>query len=82
MKYCVAKCSKKNQQIIASSIQKDIVHACTKETTGAILIDELHDISHKEQMAFILCYVDKRGIVRERFIGIIYVTDTFALSLK
>ncbi|XP_078166184.1 uncharacterized protein LOC144560818 [Carex rostrata] len=37
---------------------------------------------NKEQMAVLLCYVDKRGHVLEQFIRIVHVTDTTALSLK
>ena len=33
-------------------------------------------------MAVVLRYVDKRGIVTKRFLGIVHVADTFALSLK
>lgn len=62
-----------NQQMIAPSIQKDIIHACAKEITNSIIddlghdlfgipVDESRDISHKEQMAFVLCYSDKRGL--------------------
>ncbi|XP_059315641.1 uncharacterized protein LOC132066332 [Lycium ferocissimum] len=75
------------------SIQKDIVDSCAKETIKAIiedldedyfgiLVDELKDISHKEQMAIVLRYVNKEGEVVERFVGIIHVSDTSARSLK
>ena len=33
-------------------------------------------------MAVVLRYVDKKGIVTERFLGIVHVADTSALSLK
>jgi Domain of unknown function (DUF4371) len=33
-------------------------------------------------MVVLLRYVDKRGLILERFIGIVHVTDTTALSLK
>ncbi|XP_075651588.1 uncharacterized protein LOC142622058 [Castanea sativa] len=48
----------------------------------SILVDESRDISIKEQMAIVLHYVDKKGIVKERFLGIVHVADTSALSLK
>ena len=48
----------------------------------SILIDEYHDISMKDQMAVLLRYVNKRGQIVERFIGIEHVTSTTALSLK
>ncbi|CAN0873359.1 hypothetical protein LINGRAHAP2_LOCUS10354 [Linum grandiflorum] len=51
-------------------IQKDIVHALAAETTKliikdlgndvfSILVDEARDVSVKEQMAMVVCYVDK-----------------------
>ena len=48
----------------------------------SILIDESRDISTKEKMVVALRYVDKKGHVVERFLGIEHVTDTSALSLK
>ena len=48
----------------------------------SILVDESRDISIKEQMAIVLRYVVKKGIVTERFLGIVHVADTSALSLK
>ena len=46
----------------------------------SILVDESCDISMKEQMAIVLRYVDKKGIVTKRFLGIVHVAS--ALSLK
>ncbi|KAH9792980.1 TTF-type domain-containing protein [Citrus sinensis] len=82
-----------NNMLIAPSIQKDIVRACSIETTNAIirdvgdalfsvLIDESRDASMKEQMAVVLQYVDKNGSVIECFIGLKHVTSTTAISLK
>ncbi|XP_058215291.1 uncharacterized protein LOC131326509 [Rhododendron vialii] len=48
----------------------------------SILLDDYRDVSTKEQMAVTLRYVDKRGCVVERFVGIKHVTSTSALSLK
>ncbi|KAG5583353.1 hypothetical protein H5410_053980 [Solanum commersonii] len=82
-----------NDMMICSTIQKDIVEACAKETTKAIiedldgdyfgiLVDESKDVSHKEQMALILRYVNKSGMVIEQFLGIVHVNDTSSQSLK
>nr|XP_009783286.1 PREDICTED: uncharacterized protein LOC104231920 [Nicotiana sylvestris] len=62
----------KNDIMICPSIQKDIVSSCAKETLKAIvedlngdyfgiLVNESKDVSHKEQMALVLCYVNKEG---------------------
>ena len=47
-----------------------------------ILVDELHDISVKEQMSLILRYINKKGIIIEGFLGIVHVASTATLSLK
>ncbi|KAH0654153.1 hypothetical protein KY285_032176 [Solanum tuberosum] len=89
----VLKKAPKNDQMTSHKIQKDIVIACKLETIKAImedlngdyfslLVDESCDISRKEQMAIVLRYVDRKGSVVERFIGIIHVHDTSALCLK
>ncbi|KAL9673239.1 hypothetical protein QQ045_029493 [Rhodiola kirilowii] len=82
-----------NHQLTCPSIQKDIISACASETTKviicdvgnklfSILIDEARDSSIKEQMAIVLRFVDDCGVVKERFVGVIHVVDTTALSLK
>ncbi|XP_076936176.1 uncharacterized protein LOC143603180 [Bidens hawaiensis] len=58
-----------NNQMTSPSIQKE-------------LFDESRDISKKEQMAVVLRYVDKLGFVKQRFIGLVHVMETTALSLK
>nr|XP_009780052.1 PREDICTED: uncharacterized protein LOC104229163 [Nicotiana sylvestris] len=74
-------------------IQKAIVSACAQETVKAIindldrdyfgiLVDESKDISHHEQISFVLRYVEKKGQVNESFIGLVRVGDTSAKLLK
>ncbi|XP_075664911.1 uncharacterized protein LOC142634498 [Castanea sativa] len=83
----------KNSKLTHPDIQKYIVNAVAYKTTNAIiedlgseffsiLVDESRDISIKEQLAVVLHYVDKKGIVTERFLGIVHVADTSTLSLK
>jgi hypothetical protein len=48
----------------------------------AILADESSDVSHEEQLALCLRYVDKLGRICERFLGVVHVSDTPSLSLK
>ncbi|XP_048447464.1 zinc finger MYM-type protein 1-like [Pyrus x bretschneideri] len=83
-----------NLKLIAPSIQKDLVHSCSIETIKTIisdmknarffslLVDEAHDVCIKEQMAVVLCYVDKNEKVIERFVGVQYVPDTTSNTLK
>ncbi|XP_047257649.1 zinc finger MYM-type protein 1-like [Capsicum annuum] len=82
-----------NDTLTCPMIQKDIFNACAKQTLKVIiadlngdyfglLVDESKDISHKEQMALVLRYVDKKDEVVERFISLVHVSDTSACSLK
>ena len=83
----------KNCKLTCHEIQKDIVNAFARETFKviikdldngffSILVDELRDISMKEQMALVLRYVSKTGIIIERFLDIVHVASTTVLSLK
>uniref|UniRef100_A0A7N2N1H1 DUF4371 domain-containing protein n=1 Tax=Quercus lobata TaxID=97700 RepID=A0A7N2N1H1_QUELO len=83
----------KNCKLTHPDVQKDIVNAIARETSKAIikdldngffsiLVDESRDISVKEQMDLVLRYVNKEGIIIERFLGIVHIASTTALSLK
>ncbi|KAI3496070.1 hypothetical protein L1887_38420 [Cichorium endivia] len=83
----------KNAKLTSPKIQKDIVDCFSKEIIMSIcdeigddvfgiLVDESSDVSKKEQMAIVLRYVDKLGVVKERFVGIVHVMDTSSLTLK
>ena len=75
----------KSEKLVSHFIQKDIVHAAAaKETLNAImeefkddvfglLVDESGDVSHKEQMSVVLHFVNKMGIVKEQFAGVVHV---------
>ncbi|XP_059455244.1 uncharacterized protein LOC132185494 [Corylus avellana] len=88
----VLKNAPENHQMTAPYIQKDIANAAASETIDAILKDlgdssfailvyESRDISIK-QLAIVLRYVDKRGHVMERFLGITHVSTTTVAELK
>jgi hypothetical protein len=47
-----------------------------------LLVDESRDVSCKEQMVVVLRYVDKCGIVKERFVGLVHVSETTSACLK
>jgi hypothetical protein len=91
--YRVWKNCRKNLKLTCPKIQKDIVKAAARATTQvilddlgdnlfSILIDESRDVSVKEQMVVALCYVNKTGQVIERFLGVVHVSNTSALTLK
>ncbi|CAN1169882.1 Zinc finger MYM-type protein 1, partial [Linum perenne] len=93
VKSVVLRNAPKNLQMTSPDIQKDIVHALAHETSKlitkdigddffAILADESRDVSVKEQMGVVLRYVDGKGCVLERFLGVCHVSDTKAISLK
>ena len=82
-----------NLKLTSPTIQKDIVSSVAYETISyiiqdiddalfSILVDEARDVSIKEQMVVVLRYVNKKGQVIERFIGVEHVSNTAALSLK
>jgi hypothetical protein len=39
-------------------------------------------VSDKEQMAVVLRYVDKHGLILERLVGVVHVKETSAICLK
>ncbi|XP_050365643.1 uncharacterized protein LOC126784204 [Argentina anserina] len=92
IKKVVLKNAPRNHQLTSRDIQHDIVKAAAVETLNiiirdignalfAILVDESHNVSGKEQMAIVLRYVSK-GQVIQRFVGVKHVTDTTSASLK
>ncbi|XP_002439156.2 zinc finger MYM-type protein 1 [Sorghum bicolor] len=79
--------------MVAPNIQKDIancfseviVNSIIKEIRGdvfCLLVDESADVSDKEQMAVVLRYVDKCGVLKERLIGVVHVAETTSACLK
>ncbi|XP_010687365.1 uncharacterized protein LOC104901473 [Beta vulgaris subsp. vulgaris] len=83
----------KNLQMLAPSIQKDIVKACVVETIKfnieelgddmfGILVDESSDVSTKEQLAVVLHFVNDWGFLIARFLGVVHVANTCSISLK
>ncbi|XP_071687214.1 uncharacterized protein [Rutidosis leptorrhynchoides] len=46
------------------------------------MVDEARDEAKREQMAIVIRFIDKDGIIRERFLDLVHVTDTSAITLK
>ncbi|KAI5438902.1 hypothetical protein KIW84_024574 [Lathyrus oleraceus] len=91
--YKVWKNYRGNLKLTSLDIQKDIVKVAATVTTQvilddlgddlfAILIDESHDISVKEQMVVVIRYVNNEEKVIECFLGVVHVSNTSALTLK
>ncbi|XP_074296543.1 uncharacterized protein LOC141626797 [Silene latifolia] len=84
--------SPENHQVTCPTIQKELIKCCAQETTKLIiedlngdyfglLADESSDVSHKEELAICLRYVNKDGKLCERFLGIVHVKNTTSLTL-
>ncbi|XP_071705044.1 uncharacterized protein [Rutidosis leptorrhynchoides] len=83
----------KNRKLVSPKIQKEIASCFAKEILNfifdeigkdvfSLLVDKSSDISKKEQMVAVLRYVDARGLVKERFVGVVHVKETSSLTLK
>ncbi|XP_071712866.1 uncharacterized protein [Rutidosis leptorrhynchoides] len=82
-----------NSRYTAGSIQKEIlgiiankVRKHIRKVVGdsyfCVMVDESRDESKREQMAIVVRFVDKNGVIRERFLDIVHVSDTTSLTLK
>ena len=82
-----------HNQLLSSTIQKDIIECFAEEVLNCILkeldngvfsllVDECRDVSDKEQMAVVIRYVDTHGLSNERFVGVLHVEETTSAYLK
>ncbi|XP_076940665.1 uncharacterized protein LOC143609938 [Bidens hawaiensis] len=80
-------------KLIDPSIKKQIIECFAKEVTTMIcedikddvfglLVDDSSNVSLKEKLAVVVRYVDKLGVVKENFIGIVHVKYTSSSTLK
>ncbi|PUZ66863.1 hypothetical protein GQ55_3G377900 [Panicum hallii var. hallii] len=63
----------------------EVLHSILEELGNdvfCLLVDESRDVSCKQQMVVVLRYVDKHGMVKERFVGLVHVTETSSSHLK
>nr|GEU93036.1 zinc finger MYM-type protein 1-like [Tanacetum cinerariifolium] len=80
-KYTSGLIQKEILSIIANNVRKHI----RKEVGDSfffIMVDEARDELEEEQMAIVLRFVDKDGFIRERFLDLVHVYDTMAVTLK
>jgi RAB protein geranylgeranyltransferase component A len=63
---------------IASCFAKEILNSILQEIGHGVfclLVDNSRDVSCKEQMAVVLCYVDSFGIVKQSSVGVYHVKE-------
>ena len=83
----------KNAKYTSPDVQKEILNIYARKVQISIreeisnrkfciMVDESRDESKKEQMAIVVRFVNKEGIIKERFLDLIHVKDTAALTLK
>jgi hypothetical protein len=83
----------RNAKYTSPDVQKEIlsiyarkVQVAIREEIGnskfCIMVDEARDESKKEQMAIVIRFVSKEGHIMERFLDLIHVKDTAAVTLK
>jgi hypothetical protein len=80
-KYTSPKIQQEILGIYAFKIRKHILEEIG-DSKFSILVDETCDVAKREQMAIVLRFVDKDGILQERFFDLIHVTSTKAATLK
>ncbi|XP_076912630.1 uncharacterized protein LOC143571001 [Bidens hawaiensis] len=80
-KYTSGKIQKEILSIIANKVRKHI-RSEVGDSYFCVMVDESRDESKEEQMAVVLRFVDVEGIIRERFLDLVHVTDTFSLTLR
>ncbi|KAG8637900.1 hypothetical protein MANES_15G179352v8 [Manihot esculenta] len=72
-----------NNQLTSPTIQRDIIECCAMETRK-IILNELGEkkFALLEQMSLVLRFVNDKGMVLERFLGLVHVNETSAKVLK
>lgn len=80
-KYTSGLIQKEILSIIANNVRKHIRRE-VGDSYFCIMVDEARDESKEEKMAIVLRFVDKDGFIRERFLDLVHVYDTMAVTLK
>ncbi|KAL6554864.1 hypothetical protein OROGR_006122 [Orobanche gracilis] len=73
------------QKEILNIISNKVRRMICEEIGGGrfcLLVDEALDQSQKQQMSVVLRFVNKDGLIIERFFGLVHVRDTMAQTLK
>ncbi|GKE65530.1 zinc finger MYM-type protein 1-like protein [Tanacetum coccineum] len=80
-KYTSGLIQKEILSIIADNVRKHIRRE-VGDSYFYVMVDEARDESKEEQMAIVLRFIDKDGFIRERFLYLVHVYDTMAVTLK
>jgi Domain of unknown function (DUF4371) len=83
----------RNAKYTSPTVQKEILQIFSRKVQTTIrdeidnskfciIVDESRDESKKEQMTIVLRFVDKEGFIKERFLDLVHVKNTTALTLK
>lgn len=68
------------------SIYATMIRSHIREELGdskfSIIVDETCDVAKQEQIALILRFVDKNGVLQEHFFDLIHVSNTKVVTLK
>jgi hypothetical protein len=67
--------------VFARNVQSSICHEIG-DVRFCLIIDEARDESRREQMAFVIRFIDRSQFIREQFLDIVHVKDTTASTLK
>ncbi|KAK9671277.1 hypothetical protein RND81_12G018900 [Saponaria officinalis] len=81
VKYTSPKIQKQIANILGNKV-RGVIRDEVGDSKFSILVDEALDVSNKEKMAIILRFVDREGLIRERFFKVISVGDTCCQTLK
>jgi hypothetical protein len=80
-KYTSGQIKKEMLDLMACNVQKAICNEIG-DAKFCIVVDKSRDQSRKEQMTLVVCFVDRDGFIRERFLDLIHVHDTYSTTLK
>ncbi|KAK9750764.1 hypothetical protein RND81_02G220100 [Saponaria officinalis] len=80
-KYTSPKIQKQIANILGNKVRA-IIRSEIGDSKFSILVDEALDVLNKDQMAIILRFFDRGGLIRERFFKVISIGDTCSQTLK
>ncbi|KAK9698019.1 hypothetical protein RND81_08G077200 [Saponaria officinalis] len=80
-KYTSPKIQKQIANILGNKVRV-MIRSEVGDSKFSILVGETLDVSNKKKMAIILRFVDRGGLIREKFFKVISVGDTCSQTLK